>query len=61
MSPLRTGPFTLRTRVLFWVPMKLTLTCVIPPLEPAKSVSEGVEVLTGFTDDFFDVGVNEFS
>ena len=37
MSPFLTGPLTFLTRVLLTVPMKLTLTCVIPPLEPRQS------------------------
>ena len=34
ISPFLTGPFTLRTKVLSIWPWNLTLTCVIPPLEP---------------------------
>lgn len=34
MSPFLTGPLTLRTKVLLEVPMKLTLTWVMPPREP---------------------------
>ena len=34
MSPFLTGPFTFLTRVLFILPRNVTLTCVIPPLEP---------------------------
>ena len=36
MSFLLTGPLTFLTKVLFTLPMKATLTCVIPPLEPVS-------------------------
>ena len=40
MSFLRTGPLTLRTRVRFTLPMKATLTCVMPPLEPTPHIRQ---------------------
>ena len=59
MSPLRTGPLTLRTRVLFWVPMNLTFTWVIPPLEPKKCEKKSLK-LTSASNQFLDGGVGDF-
>ena len=61
MAPFLTGPFTFLTRVLFCVPMKLTLTCVIPPLEPSQKLDVRTGSLTSFADDFIDGSVNDFS
>ena len=39
MSFFLTGPLTFLTKVLFTLPMKATLTCVIPPLEPVTQTN----------------------
>jgi hypothetical protein len=42
--------------------MKLTLTCVIPPLEPAKMKvrTAGYQILTSFADDFLNGCIDDF-
>ena len=61
MSPFLTGPLTFLTRVLVLLPMKLTLTCVIPPLEPADKSCERLWELTSLANNFIDGGVYDFS
>jgi hypothetical protein len=58
MSPFLTGPLTFLTRVRLFAPMKLTLTCVIPPLEPAQKSARAR--LTSFADDFLHGGIYDF-
>lgn len=61
MSPFLTGPLTFLTRVRLFAPMKLTLTCVIPPLEPAEKSCWRLWELTSFANNFIDGGVYDFS
>jgi hypothetical protein len=61
MSPFLTGPLTFLTSVLLFAPMKVTLTCVIPPLEPEGEMMKGYFALTSFANDFIDGCVYDFS